>query len=91
MNGIFDFICKNSLFSGFMFGVSYLIQYLTYGLIFFLAAVYISSNDLEIDGSIQSIYLIFFAGISAGNQSSFLQDFAKAKVAAKEIFKLLDL
>ncbi len=74
-----------------MFGVSYLIQYLTYGLIFFLAAVYISSNDLEIDGSIQSIYLIFFAGISAGNQSSFLQDFAKAKVATKEIFKLLDL
>lgn len=74
-----------------MFGVSYLLQYITFGLIFFLAAVYVSNNHLEIDGPMQSIFLIVFAGISAGNQSSFLQDFAKAKTAAKEVFKLLDL
>ncbi len=66
-----------------MFGISYLLQYITFGLMFFLAAVYISSNQLEIDGPITSIFLVIFAGLSAGNQSTFLQDASQARIAAK--------
>lgn len=82
---------KNSIFSGFMFGLSYLLQYVCFALMFFLAAVYIKDNNLDIEGSMSAIFLVIFASISAGNQSSYLQDISSAKASAAIIFSIIDM
>jgi 1,4-dihydroxy-2-naphthoate octaprenyltransferase len=74
------------LLSGFMYGLGSMLQFISFALIFFLAAVYISNFGLSISGSLEAIFLIIFAGITAGNNSNFMPDISKAKTAAKKIF-----
>jgi ATP-binding cassette, subfamily B (MDR/TAP), member 1 len=74
-----------------MYGVATFMQFLSFALIFFLAAVYISNNDLGIDGPLCAIFLIIFAGITAGNNANFMPDISNAKTATKRLFDILDL
>ena len=75
LDHVFDSMIFKSIVSGAMFGVSYFMQYVTIALILFLGAVYASSTDLGIDGPLTSIFLIFFACVSAGNKANLMQDF----------------
>lgn len=77
---------KKYLFSGFMFGLSYFLQYLCFALMFFLAAVYDTTYNIDVSNSLVSMFLIIFAAISAGNQTNFMQDISNAKIAAKNMF-----
>ena len=77
---------KKYLFSGFMYGVSYFLQYLCFALMFFLSAIYDTKYDVDISDSLASMFLIIFAAISAGNQTNFMQDISNAKIAAKNLF-----
>ena len=43
--GIEEVIQNKSLFSGFMYGLSYLLQYSIVGLIFFMASVYVNNTS----------------------------------------------
>lgn len=74
-----------------MFGLSYFLQFVAFALIFFLAAVFILNNAIAAGDSLAAIFLIIFAGISAGNCSIFLPDLGASKVAAKKLFSILDL
>ena len=69
-----------------MYGVSYFLQYLCFALMFFLSAIYDTKYDVDISDSLASMFLIIFAAISAGNQTSFMQDISNAKMAAKNLF-----
>jgi len=77
--------------SGFMYGLGSFLQFVSFALIFFLASVYVKNFDLSIEGPLQSIFLIIFAGITAGNNSNFMPDISKAKIAARKLFALIDL
>ena len=70
--------------SGFMFGVSYFLQFLTFALIFYLAAVYISANNLSIDGSLSSIFLVLFASVSAGNKTTLMADLSTVREGIRQ-------
>ena len=77
---------KKYFFSGFMYGLSYFLQYLCFALMFFLSAVYDSAYNVDVSNSLCSMFLIIFAAISAGNQTNFMQDISNAKIAAKNLF-----
>jgi ATP-binding cassette, subfamily B (MDR/TAP), member 1 len=74
-----------------MFGLSYLIQYVSFGLLFYLAAIFVSNFDVTVDSSLSAIFLTIFAGISAGNNANFLEDISAARAAARSVFSILDL
>lgn len=86
LNDILSVLAWKSFFSGFIFGLAYLFQYVTFALIFYLAAVYIANNNLSIDGSISSIFLIIFACMSAGNKTNLMQDIASLKKNIANLF-----
>ena len=91
LSEVINVISGKALLSGAMYGLSALLQFVSFGLIFFLAAVYINNYNLGIDGSLEAIFLILFAGVSAGNNSNFMPDVSNAKTSAKYLFSLIDL
>ena len=79
------------LISGLVFGVSFLILFVVYGLIFYLAAVFIRNNNLEITNAFSAVFLVLFSGMIAGNNAKNIPDLGRLKVVADKIFKLIDL
>ena len=69
-----------------MLGLSYFLQFITFALIFFLAAIYTTDNNLEIDGSLSSIFCVIFATISAGNKTTLMQDLAAVREGINHTF-----
>lgn len=74
-----------------MYGLGSFLQFVSFALIFFLATVYINNFNLSINGPLEAIFLIVFAGVTAGNNSNFMPDISKAKAASKKIFLLIDM
>jgi ATP-binding cassette, subfamily B (MDR/TAP), member 1 len=91
LSDIFTVLIRKSILSGFMLGVAYFLQFLTFALIFFLASVYTVSNGLDIENSLSSIFLILFASISAGNKTNLMSDLATIREALNNAFYFLDL
>lgn len=77
--------------SGFVFGLSFLVLFFGYGLILYLASVFIKNNDLEITNAFSALFLILFSAIIAGNNAKNIPDLGRLKVIADKIFKLIDL
>jgi ATP-binding cassette subfamily B (MDR/TAP) protein 1 len=77
---------KKGNISGVLFGFSQFIMYVVFALIFFLGAVFIRDNNLNIADVFTAIYSIMFAGMTAGNNSHFMPDVAAAKNSASNIF-----
>jgi hypothetical protein len=69
---IYDISFKKSLFSGIVFGLSYLIQYASFGLLFFLAAIFVADYNVAIEDVMGAIFLTILGGISAGNNFNFI-------------------
>lgn len=86
----FEIAVKKGNISGILFGISQLIMYVVFALIFFLGAVFIRDNNLSISDVFTAIYSIMFAGMTAGNNSHFMPDVAAAKNSAANIFEILD-
>ena len=83
---------KNGLVSGMFFGLSQLILYFFFGLIFFLAVVFAINNPTEISRQdiFVTIFVVFFSAMSAGNNLYYMPDVADAKNSAANIFLVLD-
>jgi hypothetical protein len=43
-----------------MYGLSYLLQFVTVGIIFFLAAIFMSNNHVDVADSLSVFFLVFF-------------------------------
>jgi len=69
-----------------MYGISYLLQYVTIGLFLFFSALYITKYEVGTSNSFSSIFLIFFGCMRAGAVSVYLGDISKAKKAASFVF-----
>ena len=74
-----------------MFGLSYFLQFLTFALVFFLGAVYITNLNLNIDGALSSIFCVIFAAIAAGNKTTTMQDLSTTRQGVDNIMAFLDL
>jgi ATP-binding cassette subfamily B (MDR/TAP) protein 1 len=81
---------KKGNVSGLLFGISQLIMFTVFGLIFFLGTVFKRDNNLQIDEVFTAIYSIFFAAMTVGNNSHFLPDIEEGKLAAARLFDIID-
>lgn len=60
---------KKKLLSGFVFGLSFLVLFFGYGLMLYLASVFVRSNNLGITNAFSALFLIIFAAMMAGNNA----------------------
>ena len=77
---------EQGLISGFLYGLSQIIMFVIFGLIFYLGIIFMNRNGLEADDVFTAIYAIIFAGMTAGNNAHFMPDVAAGKKAAASIF-----
>lgn len=83
-------LARNSAISGFFFGLSQVITFLVFGILFYIGTIFVRDHGATLLDIFTAIYQIFFAGITIGNNSHFLPDMNEAKIAAAHIFKILD-
>lgn len=76
--------------SGFMYGISNFLQFITFGMIFFLAAIFVANYGVKMDNSLSAVFLILFACISAGDKSNMLQNLENVKGASSWFFSLME-
>ncbi len=76
----------NSAISGFFFGLSQVVNFIVFGLLFFIGTLFMRSYGVSLLDVFVAVYEIFFAGITIGNNSSFLPDINEAKLSASHIF-----
>ena len=81
---------SKGLIAGFMYGLSQIILFLVFGLIFYLGVIFMNRNGLQISDVFTAIYAIVFSGMTAGNNAHFMPDMAAGKKAAASIFQILD-
>lgn len=81
---------SKKLFSGFLYGLSFFVLFLVYGLIFFLSAIFIRDNNLNITDAFSAAFLVLFAGVVAGNNAKMMPDVSALKVSCVKLFSLID-
>lgn len=81
---------RQGLIAGFLYGLSQIILFLVFGLIFWLGIIFMNRNGLDIADVFTAIYAITFSGMTAGNNSHFMPDAVTGKRAAANIFEILD-
>ncbi len=59
---------------------------MAYGLIFFLSALFIRDNNLDITDAFSAVFLVIFAGIVAGTNAKSLPDLSVLNVKAAKLF-----
>ena len=69
-----------------MYGLSQLILFIVFGLIFYLGVIFMTNNGLKIEDVFTAIYAIVFSGMTAGNNAHFMPDMAAGKKAAASLF-----
>lgn len=71
---------KKGNISGVLYGITQLIMFIVFALIFFLGTVFIRDNaDVSVEDVFTAIYAIVFGAMTVGNNSHFLPDIASAK------------
>jgi ATP-binding cassette subfamily B (MDR/TAP) protein 1 len=89
-------VAENQMFrtgvvTGLLYGVSQFLLFIVFAIIFFLGTIYIRDNPgLQIIDVFTAIYAIFFAAMTIGNNSHFMPDIIDAKVAAANLFEIID-
>lgn len=81
---------RKGMTSGFLYGLTQIIMFFVFGLIFYLGTVFMRDNNLEIANVFTAIYAIMFSGMTAGNNAHFMPDAAAAKISAINIFEIQD-
>ncbi|XP_020369439.2 ATP-dependent translocase ABCB1-like [Rhincodon typus] len=81
---------KKSQVYGFAFALSQAIQYFSYAASFRFGAFLISINAMDVEGVFLVFNAIVYGAVAIGQSSSFAPDYAKAKVAAMNLFALFE-
>lgn len=61
-----------------------------YAVIFYVSAYFVRDYGVSIRDMYVSIFCILFAGFGAGSNNAFVGDIGAAKVACRNIFKIID-
>ena len=81
---------KKGMMSGFFYGLSQIILFVVFGLIFYLGIIFMNRNNLLISDVFVAIFAIMFSGMTAGNNMHFAPDVTAAKKSASNIFLIQD-
>jgi ATP-binding cassette, subfamily B (MDR/TAP), member 1 len=81
---------KKGMVSGFLYGVTQIMMFFIFGLIFYLGIVFMVHNNLQIADVFTAVYAILFAGMTAGNNAHMMPDMGVGKKAAASIFEIID-
>lgn len=82
---------KKGNLSGFFFGISQIIMFTIFGLLFWLGAIFVRDNaDASIEDMFVAIFAILFAGMTIGNNTHFLPDVSSCRIAAANLFHIQD-
>ncbi len=73
-----------------MNGVGLIIMNTIFGLLLFIGVIFLINFSLVLENLIVAIFTCIFTGFEIGNKLNFLPDVADAKVAAANIFTILD-
>ena len=71
-------------------GATQLIQMWTYALLFFIGGEFIERDVVEFDKFNEALWALMFAASGLGQAIAFMGDQAKAEVAKKKVFGLID-
>ena len=78
-------------FSGFFFGLSQIVMFTIFGLLFYLGSIFVRDNeDVTVADMFTAIYAVLFAGMTAGNNAHFMPDAAACKNSAANLFQIQD-
>lgn len=84
-------LVKKGIIIGLAYGVSQFIMYASFGILFFLGAIFVQENEsVNTPDMFKALLALMFAGMGLGQATLFLPDLAGAKISAKQIFKILD-
>ena len=83
-------LIKQSLISGFFFGISQFVLFATYAVIFYAGGSFILNGSLDFGSMMKAILCILFAAAGIGNAQQYMGDYSKAKLALESIFSVLD-
>lgn len=82
---------KKGLVSGIMHGITQIAMFFIFGLVIYFGLIFLENNaDVTIQNVFTAIYAVMFSGMTAGNNAHFMPDLAVAKIAAVNIFEILD-
>lgn len=81
---------KQAIISGFFFGLSQVVNFVVFGLQFYIGTIFMRDYGVSLLDVFTAVYSIFFAGVTIGNNSHFIPDMDEAKLSASHIFQILD-
>ena len=81
---------NKGMVAGILFGLSQLILFVTFGLMYYLGSIFVRDNNLSVSDMFVALFAIVFAGMTAGNNAHFMPDVGEAKNAAANLFQILD-
>ncbi|KRW98762.1 P-loop containing nucleoside triphosphate hydrolase [Pseudocohnilembus persalinus] len=76
--------------AGFFFGLSQFLQFITYGLVIFIGAVFVKEFGVDTKNMYIAVFSVMNAAVGAGNNNAFMTDIGTAYNAAKNLLNLLD-
>lgn len=81
---------KTALVAGVAFGMSEFLAQALWAISFWVGSIFVRSGDCNFLELMKAITGLLFAGMMLGNVSATMPDIAKAKIAATNVFRLLD-
>lgn len=81
---------KTALSSGIAFGIAEFLTQVLWAISFWVGSIFVQNGDCLFPDLFKAITGLLFAGSSLGQASMFMPDFGKSKVAATNIFRMLD-
>lgn len=77
--------------SGFFFGLSQVLMFAIFGILFYLGAIFVRDNEeVGTEDMFTAVFAILFAGMTAGNNAHFIPDQAACKMSAINLFMIQD-
>jgi len=67
-------LIKNSTISGFFFGLSQVMTFFVFGILFYIGTIFMRDCGVTLLAVFTAVYEIFFAGVTVGNNSHFIPD-----------------
>lgn len=81
---------RTAAIGGIAFGVSEFLSQALWAVSFWVGSIFVRSDDCDFTSLMKAITGLLFAGMMLGNMSSTAPDMSKSKIAATNIFRLLD-
>ena len=83
-------LLKNSLLSGFTFGLSQFTIFTTYAVVLYSGGSFIYEGTLQFGNMMKAMFCVIFAAFGVGQAQQYVGDYSKAKLAIESIFTVLN-